>query len=181
MSKKTSKQVNNNSNDALFTCYGNVNGECQKLLQSKTRILWLILLIIDVISIIAYVVATLSLKMKIDVIIIICLAVVLISCVAMFIVLFDQIKKADKLGVVNYYDFYEKTIKAKSVKDGQIKGTATHFYSEFILVKKIKDYIFISPTKSSSYPISVKDLTKEEYKTLIRFIDKMVNAKRKDV
>ena len=181
MGKKTSKQVNNNLNDALFTCYGNVNGECQKLLQSKTRILWLILLIIDVVSLIAYVVASITLEMKIDAIILICMSVVLISCIAMFVILHDQIKKADKLGVVNYYDFYEKTIKAKSVKDGQVKGTATHFYSEFILVKKIEDYIFISPTKSSSYPISVKDLTKEEYKTLIKFIDKMVNAKRKNV
>ncbi len=181
MGKKTSSQESKQKNNALFTCSGNVNGECQKLLQFKTRIMWFILLIIDIISIIAYVVVSTSLKIKIDAIIIICLAVVLVASIAMFIILYDQINKANKLGVVNVYDFYEKTVKAKSVKDGEIKGTANHFYNEFISVKRIKDYIFISPTKSSSYPIYVKDMSKEEYNKLITFIDKMINAKRKNI
>ncbi len=181
MGKKTTKQVNTQTSNALFTCSGQVNGECQKLLQFKTRLRWSILLVIDIISIIAYIIVTSSLNMKVDAVIIVCMSVVFVACIAMYIVLYDQIKKANKLGVVNYYDFHERTIKAKSVKGDQVKGTANHFYSEFILVKRIKDYIFISPTKSSSYPIYVKDMSKEEYKILMNFIDKMVNAKRKNI
>ena len=181
MSAKTSSQAKKQENKALFTCFGDVNGECQKLLQIRTRILWAILLIVNIISTTAYLVVTLSMKMEIDLIIMICFAVILIASIAMFVVLHDQIKKANNLGVINQYDFYEKTIKAKSIKDGQVKGTANHFYSEFILVKKVKDFIFLSPTKSSYYPINVKNMSEEEYKTLLTFIDKMTKAKKKNI
>ncbi|MBQ9782859.1 MAG: hypothetical protein IJW26_06755 [Clostridia bacterium] len=168
-------------NKALFTCYSKVDGNCQKLLQGKTKLLWLILLIVDVLSLSTYIIISLTMKYDLDVVIITCSAVIFILSVAMFIILANQVKKADKLGVINYYEFYEKTIKARSVKDGEIKGTANHFYNEFILVKKVKDYVFISPTKASFYPIYVKEMSEEEYKTLVSFIDKMPNAKRKNI
>ena len=48
MSAKTSSQAKKQENKALFTCFGDVNGECQKLLQIRTRILWAILLIVNI-------------------------------------------------------------------------------------------------------------------------------------
>ena len=166
---------------ALFTCYSKVDGNCQKLLQGKAKLLWFILLIVDVLSLSSYIIISLTMKYDLDVVIIICSAVILVASIAMFIILANQVKKADKLDIVNFYDFHEKTIKARSVKDGQVKGTATHFYNEFILAKRVKDYVFISPTKSSFYPIYVKDMSEEEYKTLVSFIDKMPHAKRKNI
>ena len=76
MGKKTNSQtqLQNQQKPALFTCYGNVDGKCQKLLQQRTRLMWGILLAIDVVSIIAYLIVALSTEMKIDLIIVICLA-----------------------------------------------------------------------------------------------------------
>ncbi len=181
MGKKTNGEAPNKQSEPVFSCYSKVDGECQNLLQSKSRLLWIILLIVDVITFIAYIILSINLKYDLDVVVITCSAVIFLACVGMFIVFADQIKKANKLGVINYYEFYDKTINAKSVKDGVIKGTARHFYNEFILVKRVKDHIFLSPTKTSFYPICVKDMTEDEYKTLVSLIDKMPNAKRKNI
>ncbi len=157
----------------LLQLVGELNGECQKTIQGSKRIVWLIILILNGLSLITYSILSYFLEWKIDIVIMLVLAVIVTLSIKKIKTLYTQIKDAEKLGIVNYYKLFEDYLTVESKQNGKKIGKGKAMYADLYKVVKKGNYIYLYNKSKNCYPIRINELNENETAILNQIISKI--------
>lgn len=157
----------------LISLKGELNGECQKTIQGSKRIVWVIILILNAISLITYCILTLSFEWKVDKVIMLVLAVIVVLSIKMVTTFYTQIKDTEKSGIVNFYRLFEDHLVVESKRNGKKIGKEKTAYADLVKVVKKSNYVYLYKKNKTCYPIRINELGSEEITLVNQILSKI--------